>query len=393
MREGYRRWGERDRRGGVNSSGGTQAKRLPPVAHTARTKILGARWWWVWAAFILAGIQIGRAKGEGDGKTDAEAEVLAFPEGSKSQPAPGKAALKSTKPKVTRKVKEPVAARRSAAPASAKKEKELPEWLGPKRERTPVGALSAEAGRPEEGVTAPYGRLVKCELVFTVDSLALQAPIVGLVMEDVWWDGALILPAGTEVFSKAIPDRIAQRIGDDGWWTFVLPSDGGEDHGRELRVRGCALDRAEMMLDERGQARSWGLSDGASGLHGYVVQEADREKVKLFLVTALAGAVEGLARGMQTRVAAAGNAGLRGRSVVPATLENAGLEALGAGGSAALELLARQIEDEVKRHGAYVRVPAGKPFYVFVDQTLSVSEARVGLLRGARQQPTSEITK
>ena len=39
---------------------------------------------------------------------------------------------------------------------------------------------------------APFGRMIKCELVNTVDSGNIETPIIGLVMEPVYWNGDLI---------------------------------------------------------------------------------------------------------------------------------------------------------------------------------------------------------
>ena len=42
----------------------------------------------------------------------------------------------------------------------------------------------------------PYGRLLRCELVNTVDSTNIDTPIIGLVIEDAWpTDGLLFQPA------------------------------------------------------------------------------------------------------------------------------------------------------------------------------------------------------
>src|SRR3981081_1317812 len=49
---------------------------------------------------------------------------------------------------------------------------------------------------------APFGRLVKCQLVITVDSSELETPIIAVVTEDVNHDGRLIIPAGTEVHGQ-----------------------------------------------------------------------------------------------------------------------------------------------------------------------------------------------
>ena len=53
----------------------------------------------------------------------------------------------------------------------------------------------------------PYGRLLRCELVNTVDSTNIDTPIIGLVIEDAWNDGRVIIPAGTEVHGLAQESR------------------------------------------------------------------------------------------------------------------------------------------------------------------------------------------
>jgi hypothetical protein len=38
---------------------------------------------------------------------------------------------------------------------------------------------------------APFGRLIPCELIVTVDSSGIQTPIIGLVTEDIYHNGRL----------------------------------------------------------------------------------------------------------------------------------------------------------------------------------------------------------
>ena len=84
----------------------------------------------------------------------------------------------------------------------------------------------------------PYGRLLRCELVNTVDSTNIDTPIIGLVIEDAWNDGRLIIPAGTEVHGVAQKSAVRERIGSDRQWFLVFQD------GRELPVSGTVLDYA-----------------------------------------------------------------------------------------------------------------------------------------------------
>jgi len=61
--------------------------------------------------------------------------------------------------------------------------------------------------------------------------------------------------------------------------------------------------------------------------------------------------------------------------------------------SAVISEYARQIADAIKRDGFYVRVPAGKQFYLYVTQTIDQENARRGqsqikdLSKNPRKQP------
>jgi len=91
---------------------------------------------------------------------------------------------------------------------------------------------------------APFGRLIQCELIVTVDSSSINTPVIGLVTENVYHHGHLIIPVGTEVHGSAQVDRVRERIASDGRWTLVWQT------GEELRVSGLALDREKDADDD-----------------------------------------------------------------------------------------------------------------------------------------------
>src|SRR5260221_2635804 len=76
--------------------------------------------------------------------------------------------------------------------------------------------------RGPKGDYAPAFRLVKCQLVNTVDSSNLTTPIIGLVTEDLCWNGKVILRADSEGHGIASVDRVRERIASEGEFTFVL---------------------------------------------------------------------------------------------------------------------------------------------------------------------------
>ena len=112
----------------------------------------------------------------------------------------------------------------------------------PPESLTPISLFAdSTAGVPQpkklSAVYAPFGRLISCETVTTVDSSSMQTPIVGLVTEIVYFGGKLIIPAGTEVHVMAQTDRQRERIAGNTSWTFVW------QNCEEMRIKAIALDR------------------------------------------------------------------------------------------------------------------------------------------------------
>lgn len=128
---------------------------------------------------------------------------------------------------------------------------------------------------------APYGRMIKCELVNTVDSSNMETPIIGLVMEPVYWNGDLIVPAGSEVHGVAKTDRLRERISSGNNWNIILPEFHTYRNGAALRVQGIALDREDLS----GKGHKFGLNDGSFGLKGFRIKSNDFAEIKLFAST------------------------------------------------------------------------------------------------------------
>ena len=262
----------------------------------------------------------------------------------------------------------------SASPDTETPAKRVPAKAPAKPEVLPI-SLFAEtpttAGQKPLGKNyAPFGRLIPCELIVTVDSSSIQTPIVGLVTEDIYFGGRLLIPAGTEIHGKAQTDRTRERIASSGGWTFVWQD------GRELRVSGIALDRqAEPAPNQTSSGLNdvgWGITDGSAGLRGRVLKTDDLAEIKLFAASFLSGAASAFTENQQT---------VLGTEVLP-TAKNAGLE----GAQAVIQAYAQQIYDSIQRDGFYVRVAAGKQFYVYITQTLDVSDASIGGTRLAADE-------
>ena len=200
---------------------------------------------------------------------------------------------------------------------------------------------------------APYGRLIPCETVITVDSSSIATPIIGLVTQDIYHRGRLVIPAGTEVHGTAQTDRSRERIASGGSWTLVWQT------GEELRLKAIALDR-EFSNEQSG----WGITDGSAGLRGRIIKSDAYEDIKLFAATFLSGAAAAVTEKEATLF------GTFDRR----SLDNAPLK----GAQQVLDTYARRIQEAIQRDGFYVRVPSGKQFYLYCLQSLDRANAALG---------------
>jgi len=211
----------------------------------------------------------------------------------------------------------------------------------------PVKKLSA--------VFAPFGRLIPCETVITVDSASIQTPIIGLVTENIYYGGKLVIPAGTEIHGTTQTDHQRERIASGNTWTFIW------QNGMEMQIKAIALDRE---FDDETNQSGWAITDGSAGLRGEIIKSDNLADIKLFAATFLSGAASALTEKQQTVFG----------PVNSPTLNNAPF----AGAQAVLQTYAQQIFDSIQKDGFYVRVPSGKQFYLYVLQTIDAADASLG---------------
>ena len=204
-------------------------------------------------------------------------------------------------------------------------------------------------------VFAPFGRLIPCETIVTVDSAAIQTPIIGLVTANVYFGGKLVIPAGTEIHGTAQTDHQRERIASGNHWTFIW------QNGLEMPIKAIALDRE---FDNNTNQSGWAITDGSAGLRGEIIKSDNLADIKLFAATFLSGAASALTEKQQTVFG----------PVNSPTLNNAPF----AGAQAVLQTYAQQILDSIQKDGFYVRVPSGKQFYLYVLQTIDAADASLG---------------
>ena len=246
-----------------------------------------------------------------------------------------------------------------------------PEKIAPKPRALPISLLAGSGtndGPALSKIYAPFGRLIPCETVITIESSRLDTPVIGLVTEDVWHNGELVIPAGAEVHGRASLDRARERIAVSGKWVVVW-RDGGPLNGTELVLNGIALDR-----DKDDATGEFGLRDGSAGLLGQLLKTDDWQEIKLFTSTFLAGFAGGLQQ-LQNQGTAFG-----GVAEVPiASTRNAALQ----GTADVLNAYAKQIQETIARDGFFVRVPAGKQFYLYVTETIDQAKGTRGNVANA----------
>lgn len=221
----------------------------------------------------------------------------------------------------------------------------------------PPVAPPGSAAPPEQFM--PFGTLLKCKLVNTVDSANIETPVIAVLLEDVWQNGQRVIPANTLVHGTARAGRIRDRINASGTWRFVWQD------GRELPFSGVALDR-EYEHDIEG----YGITDGSAGMKGRLMATDDYQELKMLASAALSG----FARGTQDRTQTALGTTITG-SVSGGVREGVG---------EVFDLYAQRTLRDIEQNGYYVRVPAGKEFYVYVVESVVPEKAKVA---GTRVEP------
>jgi hypothetical protein len=226
----------------------------------------------------------------------------------------------------------------------------------------PLAVFNA-ATSPGDSAPAPYapsGRLIPCETVIALESNRLETPIIGLVTENVWHAGQIVVPAGAEVHGRAVLDRARERLAAQSAWRIVWRTN-DRDNGLELATDGIVLER-----EFDGAGGQWGEHDGSAGLRGQLIRSDNDHELRLFAATFLGTATAAL---QDTRAAA----GLFGETSFPiASARNAVL----AGTAAILREEAQQLKEAIARDGFYLRVPSGHAFYLYTTVPLDRSQAR-----------------
>lgn len=217
-------------------------------------------------------------------------------------------------------------------------------------EAPPARNDRSEPEPPERFI--PFGTLLKCKLVNTIDSANLETPVIALLLEDVWQNGKKVIPANTLVHGTARSGRMRDRVNASGAWRFVWQD------GRELVFNGVALDR-EYDQDIDG----YGITDGSGGIKGRVMATDDLQELKMLASAALSG----FARGTQDRT----------QNALGSTITGSVSNGVREGAGDVFDLYAKRTLKDIEQNGYFVRVAAGKEFYVYVLGAVDPQKASI----------------
>ena len=214
----------------------------------------------------------------------------------------------------------------------------------------PAKAERSEPAAPERFI--PFGTLLKCKLVNTIDSANLETPVIAVLLEDVWQNGKKVIPANTLVHGTARAGRMRDRVTAAGAWHFVWQD------GRELIFNGVALDREyDQEID------GYGITDGSAGLKGRIMATDDLQELKMLASAALSGFASGTQDRSQTALG----------TTITGSVSNGVREGVGS----VFDLYAKRTLKDIEENGYFVRVAAGKEFYVYVLESVDPQKASV----------------
>ena len=213
---------------------------------------------------------------------------------------------------------------------------------------------------------APFGRLLDCKLVNTLESNVDGTPLIAIVIKDLWWTNAqgerkLIIPAGTEVHGK-MGSCVRNRMMSDGNFILVWQITSGQV-GMELQLQGRVLEKSNQAGDKSKAT----ITDMAAGIPGRVMGNSNLNEMLQYTMAF----ARGLSEGFETTKTFD-----NGSTIVTendGSTKNALAKAFETLSNVALE----NITDKISKESYYIRVPAGTEFYLYIEQVTDVEKAAI----------------
>jgi len=233
-----------------------------------------------------------------------------------------------------------------------------------------AGNKSASSGKKDEAFLseryAPFGRLLDCKLVNTLESNVDGTPLIAIVIQDLWWTNAkgerkLIIPAGTEVHGK-MGKCVRNRMMCSG--NFVLVWQITSDQvGLELQLQGRILEKSNQAGDKSKAT----ITDMAAGIPGRVMNNNNLNEMLQYTMAF----AQGLSAGFQTKTTYDNGSTIVSRN--DGSTKNALATAFESLSNVALE----NITDKISKESYYIRVPAGTEFYLYIEQVTNIEKAAI----------------
>lgn len=225
----------------------------------------------------------------------------------------------------------------------------------------PIGLYTAKPSSipPQpKSQSAPYGQLLRCELVQTVMTSNLKTPIIAMVTEPLWWNGKEIIPAGVIVHGVAASSPMRDRVGTGNKWILVWPHR-NDWNGKKLVLNAIALacDKTE---------KGWAKIDGSAGIKGDVISNEDQKRMYAYMASFISGLGEGMV---------AENEDTTG-STTTKTTGGTFADALGKAFQKSASDISDQLFKELSQNMFYVEARAGTEFYLYITQDIYMSEVK-----------------
>ena len=231
---------------------------------------------------------------------------------------------------------------------------------------------SAAVGKTTIEEYLPYGQLIDCQLVITLQSNTGGTPVLGLVTKDIYNDGKLIIPAGSEIHgrTKGMPQN--DKIFTEPDWVLVFRTR-DEDNGKEIRIKGVALENGSHW-----NGKNWDLLDGSAGIRGFTTDKRNMSKLKDIAVSVTEGLGTGMANAASVLAAADPTGAATGVSALTGAMGAGAGSALSGATSKTAKLFAEESLVNILQSEYFVTAPAGTQFYLYTQGTLDFDNAKIG---------------
>lgn len=204
----------------------------------------------------------------------------------------------------------------------------------------------------------PSHRMIPCRLVNTIETRNVVTPVIAMVTEDVMHHGEVVIPAFTEIHGTVGGERDGDRVGAGTTWNLVFQE--GKDNGKEMRISGLVLHRADV--DDNQEKKRMEMS---AGFVGEKLARYPDEMKQIMVLSAYQSGIEAM-KGRSTNAF--------GQEISDGSVKNAGLEAV----SQPAELWVDRQLSRLDGDPFFLRVAGGTAFYLYTIHPVDKANAEVG---------------